>query len=255
MTRFWALVDNSRNLKKNRTYGSTLWWKLYGAFFILLAAAGFAYSLYSGSIGPFSLLAFIPAFLLFFAFFTASSQISREWKGQTITWWLAIPCSRSELLSAKMLGALVRLIKITVVSAVAMAILVLGGILVKPDIWTMPAISTAAIMTLKLYMLTIVVSPLAIAMGMFFAIIIRSRLKPLSPFITAFVISAFAAGTNYLLPIFGKVEINAQSTIVPQIAVLYFPFTTIILRVVLMLLIAAVVFVLSSYLLAEQTEV
>ena len=255
MTRFWALVDNSRKPRRNRTHQLSLWWKLYSALFILLAAAGLAYSIYSGAIGPFSLLAFVPAFLLFVAFFSASSRIAREWRGQTISWWLTVPCSRLELLSAKMLGAMIHLIKIAGSSIVVLALLAIGGILFRPDIWTVPAINAAAIMFLELYLLTIIISPLAMALGMLFAVIIRSRLKPLSPFIIAFVVSAVIAGQNYLLPIFGQVDESAQLPIVAEIPVFALSPMTIVLKVVLILLMAAAIFGLSTYLLAEQTEI
>jgi len=250
MTRFWALIDNSGKFNKDHNYTANLRWQLFNTLLVLLTSVGFSYSL-----GPFSLLAFVPVFLLFAAFISASSQISREWREQTISWWLTVPCSRSELLASKLLGALIRLTKIAGISIVATALIALGWILVKPDIWTMPAISVAALMASKLYILTIIVLPLAMALGMFFAVLMRSRFKFFAPFIIAFVGAAFGAGANYLLPILGKTEVDTQLTLISQIPVFNLSLTAIVLRVGLMLVIAAVILALSSYLLAEQTEV
>ena len=250
MTRFWALVDNSGKFNKDHNYTSNFRWQLFNTLLVLLTAAFFSYSL-----GPFSLFAFVPVVLLLAAFFLASSQISREWREQTISWWLTVPCSRSELLASKLLGTLIRLTKIAGISIVATALIALGWILLKPDIWTMPAISAAALMASKLYILTIIVSPLAMALGMFFAVLTRSRFKFFAPFIIAFVGAAFGVVANYLLPILGKTQVDIQLTLISQIPVFNLSFTAIVIRVVLMLFIAAVILALSSYLLAEQTEV
>ena len=250
MTRFWALVDNSGKFNKDHNHTSNFRWQLFNTLLVLLTAGFFSYSL-----GPFSLLSFVPVFLLFAAFILASSQISREWREQTISWWLTVPCSRSELLASKLLGALILLTKIAGISIVATALITLGWILVKPDIWTMPAISTAALMASKLYMLTIIVSPLALALGMFFAVLMRSRFKFLAPLIIAFVGAAFGVGANYLLPILGKTEVDIQLTLMSQIPLFNLSLTAIVLRIGLMLVITVVILALSSYILAEQTEV
>ncbi len=226
MKEFWALVGNTRRLKKIDSFRSTPWWKIYVGFFWLLALGGFCFGVYYGAIRPHALEAIMPVVLIL-TFIISMSVISREWSAQTVFWWLTLPYPRAELLAAKLVGAYFRFLKIVAWSLIVLAVFAVAGMLLNPALWSLSMLVGVAVRTARAYLLTVAVSPLAVTLGLFLAVTRHSRLRPLIPLIWVLMILLFLS---------------------------YLP-VSLVVAGLLGLPLAAVIFGVTSYILTEQTEV
>ncbi|MGD0152857.1 MAG: hypothetical protein ABSC17_03700 [Thermacetogeniaceae bacterium] len=253
MNEFWALVGNTRQLKKSNGLRTASWWKIYIAFFCLLAMGSLCFSIYHGTIGPMVLLIFIP-FLIFAAFGPSIGLVGREWSGQTVSWWLTLPYPRAELLFAKLVGMFIHWLKIAAGSVVVLAVFAAVGMLLNPVVWTTGALGIAAAVAVKLYILTIAATPLAITMGMLISVTRHSRLRPLMPIIMIMAIWLATSAINYVvISLFhntaGDVAFPYVSPALSSINPLFM-----ITSIVAGLFLSAIIFGAASYILAEQTE-
>ncbi len=254
MNEFWALVDNTYKVKRVTSYRKTHWWRLYVYFFCFLALVSLGYAISRGAVGPIALTAFIP-FLLFPAFVSSIGLIGREWSGQTVSWWLTLPYPRAELLLAKLVGMFIRFLKGVAVSVALLALFALAGALLYPAAWTAGALGAAAVVAARLYLLIIVISPLAITLGMLIAVTRKSRLSPLTPIILVAAIYPFSLLMRYITDCFVKTTVDgtAISLAFPASASSLNP-SMIVIGIGCVLILSAIVFGVSSYILAEQTE-
>lgn len=252
MREFWALVGNSLKLKKKESFKSTLWFKLYVALLIIAAVVGFSILIYRGQVAPVTLLIVIP-YLTMINFALAASTIRQEWRGQTVAWWLTLPHSRLKLLLAKLVANFIRFIKILGLSIAVLIILAVVGLVLNPAVWTIPTLSGIAITAVKLYALTIIVSPAAITLGMFLAVILHSRLKPFVPIIWILAGFTFSSASVFISKFFVLAIENAAISPVPEL-----PLTTLtflIYGVIVPMAMSAIFLGASTYILAEHTEV
>jgi len=239
MKEFWALVSNTRGLKrikKDDSFRSTLWWKIYVGFFCVLAVGALCYGIYSGAINPSFQLILIPLLLLL-AFIHSLAAIKREWSGQTASWWLTLPYPRSELLLAKLVGIYIRFLEMVVWSMAILILIAVAGVLLNPILWTTQVIGGLTVAAVKDYLLIATASPLVIVLGMLLAVIRHSRLRPLIPPIWILIILLIS------LLFSGK----AMAAILPPSYLLF-------IRIVVSLLLSAIIFGVTSYILQEQTE-
>ncbi|WP_042199539.1 hypothetical protein [Paenibacillus camerounensis] len=110
MSSFWSLVQNDRLLgdKSNRK-PAYLW---ISALLLLLFFTWYTVVLlYGTAIAPLNLLKITPLFIFVFAGVSIRLSI-KEWRKQTISWWLMLPFPRYYLLCAKALSALIICFKI-----------------------------------------------------------------------------------------------------------------------------------------------
>jgi hypothetical protein len=122
----------------------------------------------------------------------------------------------------------------------SMAILILiavAGVLLNPILWTTQVIGGLTVAAVKDYLLIATASPLVIVLGMLLAVIRHSRLRPLIPPIWILIILLIS------LLFSGK----AMAAILPPSYLLF-------IRIVVSLLLSAIIFGVTSYILQEQTE-
>jgi hypothetical protein len=187
-------------------------------------------------INPSFPLIIIPLLLLL-AFTHSIAVIKREWSGQTVSWWLTLPYSRSELLLAKLVGVYIRFLELVAWSIVILALLAAAGMLLNPFLWTIPVIGSLAVAAVKYYLLIAAASPLAITLGLLLAVIRHSRLSPLIPPIWIFIVLLTALFFSD----------KAMTAILS-------PSYLLLSRVVFSLPLSAIIFGVTSYILKEQTE-
>ncbi len=118
----------------------------------------------------------IPAFL-----FTSGSIVSREWRRDTVGWWLPLPYSRTMLLGAKAAAALIRFIVFALVMLPAILMLFLVAYLIRSELFTAAVIINYFTKVLQLYALLLIVSPLAAASGILIRLVTLSRWRCAAP--------------------------------------------------------------------------
>lgn len=248
MKEFWALAGNSlkrRNLHNG--VNSHLWWKVLLIFILALNLSAVAYSIHRGGFPPYALLNTLPV-LLVLSFTFSLGSIQREWKGQTVSWWLSLPYSRSKLLLAKLVGNFLRVLKISVWLIAFMAIVAVIGRVLNPSQWTVALVINFFQSWLILYIMTLVVSPLTMSLGMLLAVTSKAC-RPLIPVVWGLALTLIIFAINYINPFNSKgpTQLPLGPFPVPSLSSMAF-------KAIVMVLIAVIVFSLSSYVLSEQTE-
>lgn len=252
MKEFWALVNNGLRYRRQRfrKSRSSVWWKVYLIAALLFTLGSLAYSIYRGEFPPYALLNSLVA-LTFIAFAFSLSSIKREWRDQTVSWWLTLPYPRSELLLAKLVASFLRLLRISVWFIAFLAVVVFMGRLLNPSQWTMVVLGNFIQSWVLLFIVTLLVSPLAMNLGMLMALTLRTR-KPWTPLLWGLTASVLGISFGYINQLGFSKSGPAQTFIDP---LPYVSLSTMAATVLVMLLVAAIIFGISCYVLAEQTEI
>lgn len=174
---FPYLFKNDFRLQFRRWLTRKWTWGYFGAFALLLLAA---MTIWGGR------SEFKPEYLLYvcfafpFIFFGISfGMVKREWSGSTFGWWLTLPYSRSKLLFAKFAASAVQALAVLIVYFGSMLLLELYNLLIHG--FDSGVLQTFVKLEGEYLVVVLLVSPFMLALGLFFALIARSRLRPLAP--------------------------------------------------------------------------
>lgn len=108
------------------------------------------------------------------------SRIVREWRGETVGWWLTLPCSRQTLISAKFAAGF--MMSILIALAVYVLILLFGGYaaLISATL-SLKDFGSFAESGLWFFFLDICSFPLAIAFGLLYGTLAQTKWRPAIP--------------------------------------------------------------------------
>lgn len=181
---FWSLVrQNMRGGKRSRPWSQKPWRTVYLVTVLLVLVVIATYvGLFVKSPIDLSVAWFFTIGLPFAAFGNAVGQIIHEWKNGTVGWWLSLPFSRTQLVTAKFIAALLRTIRVFVFAFVLICILGWYTMILQGTF----SVQTAAFLLtsgLKWYALLICACPFAGAFGLLFGVLTESRAKPILPLI------------------------------------------------------------------------
>ncbi|MBM7865458.1 hypothetical protein GTO89_01535 [Heliobacterium gestii] len=246
MNPFCALVANDLKLKKARPHSQTLWWKAYMAMIGATGIALFAYAILRGFLHPEDMLSGIP-FLLFLGFGLSIRTLKQEWHNGTVSWWLALPYSRTVLLGAKAASAFVRFLYALASTLAVFFLFTITGLFLRPDIWNGQSLHGLVAHALPGLLLLLVASSLPIMLGIVWIVVSKSRLRPVLPAIWLAVIALGTFIPNYFFP---KDKAGGISRLPERITS-----ASLIEAVAFMALIAVLCFVFSSYVLERHVEV
>ncbi|MDD9148356.1 MULTISPECIES: ABC-2 transporter permease [unclassified Sporolactobacillus] len=168
-----------RRHRRRRQWMSKQWQLAYGLFFLAVILILTTY---------FSLFHTIQLNYIWFVFLglpwamfgLSISRIVREWKGETVGWWLTLPYSRQTLILAKFIAGLMRSLLIALAAYVL--IFLFGGYatLISASL-SLQDFGVFAESGLYFFLLDICFFPLAIAFGLLYGTLIRTKWRPAVP--------------------------------------------------------------------------
>ena len=250
MNIFLTLVMNDIGIAKNHNKHNTLWNKLYLVLALICGFIIYTDLLINVKITP-NFIGIFPVILLYSSFPMALKLIKREWKENTVGWWLQLPYSRKILLGAKLTAGAIRYLRIVLVTFLISVMLLAEGMILQPNIWNQYSVVGTFVKLSKMYML-ISFSPLLIVFGMLIVILKKTRFRPAAPL--------FWVMFGGLMSIFSTTFFNTAFNAGSGVA-LFFTFpglrtgSTFVLGIIAALIIAYLIFLLSVLLLEKYVEV
>lgn len=116
----------------------------------------------------------------FIAFGTSIRMVAREWRSDTIGWWLTLPLPRRTLVLAKVVAMIVR--SCLIFAAFYVAMLLFSGVsLIAHHTLDAQLFMQFALIGLKWVLIGASAAPLAVAFGTLFAIVTRSEFRAIVP--------------------------------------------------------------------------
>ncbi|SFS96438.1 ABC transporter permease subunit [Marininema halotolerans] len=131
--------------------------------------------------------------MLFWAIGIAVQNIKREWSNETVGWWLALPYSRGNLISAKFIASLLRWAKTLALVYLGLFAFMTYVMLLEGDGAKIPDTLVTGV---EWYVIVLSLSPFVISLGTVSALLRRSTLQPIFPLIWGvgnLIINAVAA--------------------------------------------------------------
>lgn len=154
------------------------WMWIYAA--ILLVALFAVFTIWGGrmddQINP---LIYLSYMFPFAAFIATLRSIKREWRNETVGWWITLPYSRGWLLAAKYIGAILKIILVYVGFSALLLLLSLYSAAVHGDGFEPVSVLLSGFG--YIYTILLMVTPLMLSLGMLTAAIRRSRLRAFAP--------------------------------------------------------------------------
>lgn len=249
MNSFWALARNDIGFNIGRITRKHRYFWIYAVAAAMIWLFQYALTLSGSStftIDPrFAVFVIVPAF-----FILSGSVAGREWRDGTAGWWLSLPHSRAKLILAKAAASFVRKLMFLPVFAAVLALLFLGLLIMRPELVTAEVTSAYAVQSLQLLALALVFSPAAVASGILFRIVPRSKWKIATPLVWSGVPTALfylivpfvshGSGSPALMDMICRIWSNGPGWF--------------LLFLLAQCAFAAVMLLLSVYLLARKTE-
>lgn len=179
---FFSLIKHEvkwrRIRQRENQQESGRWWILYPILGFLF---GIGYLTYIAVQGDFFKPEFLWTFTLgfpFIAFGMGYSLVNREWEGGTSGWWLTLPYSRTQLISAKLWASLLQtwmiyLLAFVVCLLLGCYVMLLQGILSFSDLLGFMFLGFVW------FLLMVGISPFTTAFGVLNAVLVKSRIKAL----------------------------------------------------------------------------
>lgn len=251
MNVFWALVSNDLMLKKRTSSQFSVWTKLYLGIAIVIGLGGYTWSLLQGFIALNYIFSFIP-FLIITSFGVSMSIIGSEWQNDTAGWWLSLPYSRNFLLGAKCTASFLRFIQSMLIILVVGLALALEAILIKPDLYTMQQLFGGLQLGIQNAFWNILLSPIAILLGVTLAIVKQSHWKPALPL---FWISFILMINLYFNKFLNFATENAPNDNPPLGISINMSSNNYLALILVAFTLSALLFAISSYLLDRHVEV
>ncbi|MDP4093305.1 MAG: hypothetical protein Q8920_08090 [Bacillota bacterium] len=251
MSTFSKLVMNDIGIAKNRNRQFAYWSKIY--FFTAIICGFIIYTvlLLTSQVTP-EVIGIAPAFLLFTSFFTSMAMIIREWKGNTVGWWLQLPYSRKMLLGAKFTAGFIRFLRVAVIALVISLAFWIEGMILKPSIWKHYDVGYVTTELGKMYIEILALCPLLIVSGMLFAILRHTKFRPVSPLFWV----AYGGLISLMFSTFFNSKTNTDFRSTWTFA---FPGlstgTTLIVGILLSFVLAYLIFQFAAFLLEKHAEV
>lgn len=178
---FIPLVRHEFNRKRGRRRQlmSRSWRLTYFLFFLAIALVLTTYFSFSYQI-QLNYIWYIFLGLPWAIFGLSISKITREWSGETVGWWLTIPCSRQTLISAKFVAAFMRSVLIAL--AAYFLILLFGGYatLISAGL-SFKYFGSFAESGIYFVTFDICSFPLAITSGLLYGALVRTKWRPAIP--------------------------------------------------------------------------
>ncbi|GIP37001.1 hypothetical protein J31TS4_02810 [Paenibacillus sp. J31TS4] len=155
------------------------WFWFYTVFILLVVVGSVTVLSLSGYYEPLAPL-FIAFGLPYMAFMIGYNLFFREWKNGTVSWWLTLPYPRYRLMTAKYLAALLQ--NLLIYMAILLATLLLAGYsMLLDDRYRLSDFGAALLKTVSWYGISLSIVPFMTVFGLLTAVVMSSRLKPLSP--------------------------------------------------------------------------
>lgn len=251
MSVFWALVINDLKLKRRSILHASVWTKFYFSVAIVIGFGGNTWGILRGVNKLDYYLLFAP-FLIYFPFGYSMSSISYEWQNETIGWWLTLPYSRTFLLSAKWVASFLRFVKTIVLIFAVVIVLELEAILLRPDLYTVQHLFRDLQFDTIGACYIILLSPLAILVGVTIAIVRRSHWKPASPL---FWVGFILLSNVYSVKALGLTPQSAPNGYPTQGIHLSMSGNGLLTTLLISLVASALLFAFSTYILDRHVEV
>lgn len=197
MNAFWALVKNDTGHIKKPYVKKFNWFWIYLIGGVLIGLIQYTVFLLHAENVDFDVRYIAPVFIL--VFIAASGKIiSREWRRDTVGWWLTLPYPRTLLLRAKIVASFIRLIKAAVLIGITISILFLEALIVRPDLFTAAVVLELLSRALQLFGLLLVFSPFAVTAGVALRLISLSKWRPSAPLFWICIPTLFLSAASFL---------------------------------------------------------
>lgn len=178
MKAFWALVRNDSKFDKGELRQRTLLNSIYYGIAWALGTGAFLWANVHGFINGGFLMW---CFLISIPFGNSVYLLNKEWQGGTTGLWLALPYSRSFLLSAKCVASFFRVLMMYATLFAVTQIMTLFNYSALPDFITHPQLLDVLQACAKDLTWLLIISPFSILLGALMVIITRSHWVPVSP--------------------------------------------------------------------------
>ncbi|MCL6636608.1 MAG: hypothetical protein K6T26_01555 [Alicyclobacillus sp.] len=178
---FWALVKHDFKRRKRgglRAYRG--WWWVYA---LGVCAALLVLSARVGQAAENLRFAWFAVFgLLFLSFGLGIGCTANEWRNGTVGWWLTLPVSRGRLVLSKWVATLLRTLWVYTRVFLLMAGFGLYSLAVAGQLHyhTLVAFFNTGV---GAYTLLLALTPLPAALGVFYGVLMQSRLRPAVPLV------------------------------------------------------------------------
>ncbi|MHB8125293.1 MAG: hypothetical protein ACYDEJ_06545 [Desulfitobacteriaceae bacterium] len=183
---FWALVDNDYRLGFHFRYIKNSEWKYFSLLVILLGMGLYTSTRFAEVfIIVLSLITnlFNPFLLFVIPFLFTKQVIDHEWKNGTAGWWLSLSYSRTFLLAAKGTVGFFRFLKILLIFVPVIMFLILVTSTMQPDAGNARVLHHFPQMVLYNSAIGIILSPFSLALSSLIAVLDKSRIKKVLPFL------------------------------------------------------------------------
>lgn len=196
MNAFWALVKNDTGYIRKPYVKKFNWFWIYLIGGVLIGLIQYTIFLLHAENVDFDVRYIAPVFIL--VFIVASGKIiSREWRRDTVGWWLTLPYPRTLLLRAKIVASFIRLIKTAVLIGVTISILFLEALIVRPDLFTAAVVLELLSRALQLFGLLLVFSPFAVTAGVALRLVSLSKWRPSAPLFWVCIPTLFLSAVSF----------------------------------------------------------
>jgi len=190
---FAFLIRHELKLESCRRFARSWYWIYIASVAVVLFVAVAIWGEAEGFKSEYLLLF---SFGLPFVFcMIAFQKLKREWTGNTLGWWLALPYPRSRLLLAKLAASFGLAVGISVLFFAGVAIVETFNLLVHG--LGFGDFGRFVKLELHFLLILVVVSPLMQALGLLIAAVSKSSLRPLTPLLWI-TFGLFGNVLNYL---------------------------------------------------------
>ncbi len=177
---FWSLVKQDVKGRRTRNRRFPKAWRITYLVIIILAIIGYTtYSALQKNV-DFSAIWLFSLGMPFVVFGISLSIVAREWRNNTAAWWLSLPYSRIKLMTAKWIASMLRGVLFDIAVFLVVALLSLYSMALQGDL-THPFLLPFFSQGIRWFLFVIAITPFVSSLGILFAIITRSKARPVIP--------------------------------------------------------------------------
>ncbi len=219
---FFELVKHetkwrSKNYKNNRMKRSVVF--AYLAVLLIIGLYFWTKAAIAGNIDPtlnWNIFFGVPFTILAIS----AGAMNREWKNNTVGWWLSLPYSRMTLVLAKFLSNLWRALLIVVAIDILAILAFLYAMIFDPHL-TINSFGKFLLAGANLTIVLVVISPLIVSLGMLTAVLGRTGYRFFVPMVWVIfgVLWSFAI-SSYFQQVFGEVKVHYFFLLKPSLIAL-----------------------------------